>query len=355
MKKRTYFKTMCMVIILTGVLVISMNATAQTPKQMTPFEKKLYEAALKEGMVEWWDSLHLKEVTPFIKEFSSKYPGVKVEFAQYIATTREERYLAEYGAGRKTMDLTSLDQYQLFRDKNLLADISDIVKDVKYPTQFCARDFMGVSVEHAVLGTAYNTKLVSPKDVPKSYEDLFDPKWKGRKIAIDNEFKMFYYLNKIWGDKKTLDYVKMLGKQIPIFVKGTSATMTLLNAGEFPLATSMTLHGTIRDQEKGAPVEWAPISPSINKLSPWAVMREAPHPSAAKLFLRWFISPEGQKLIDDIRNKGNPMPGAPTRQAKTCEKMGIEIVSLAGWEVETAEGYAKLRDLYDDAIGFARK
>lgn len=98
-----------------------------------------------------------------------------------------------------------------------------------------------------------------------------------------------------------------------------------------------------------------PISPSINKLSPWAVMREAPHPNAAKLFLRWFISPEGQKLVDDLRNKGNPMPGAPTRQAKTCEKMGIEIVSLAGWEVETAEGYTRLRALYDNAIGFERK
>jgi hypothetical protein len=68
MRKRMYCKTMCWVIILTGVSVVSINATAHTIMQMTPLEKKLYEAGLKEGRFEWWDSFNLKESSAFTVE-----------------------------------------------------------------------------------------------------------------------------------------------------------------------------------------------------------------------------------------------------------------------------------------------
>ncbi len=354
MKKWAELKGICLVIILVGIVVVSMSASAQTTAQMTALEKKLYEAALKEGRFEWWDSLSLKEASAFIKEFSDKYPGVKVDFAEYIGSTREEKYLAEYSAGRKTMDLTSLDRYNLFNDKNLLLDLTDIIKDVNYPSQFCAKVLNGVSVEHVILGTSYNTKLVSPKDVPKSYEDLLDPKWKGNKISVNTEMKLFFYLQAIWGQEKTLNYMKKLGEQKLIFTKGSSATMTLLGTGEFPIAMSVNLHGTIREQEKGAPMDFVPLNPAIDKLSPWVVMREAPHPNAAKLFLRWCISPEGQQLVDKARKKGNPLPGLKTSQSKVIEKMGLKVTALAGWEVEAGE-LQELEILYSDALGFKRK
>lgn len=354
MKKRTYFGTVYLVIILTGLLVVSSNVTAQTTAQMTPLEKKLYEAGLKEGRFEWWDSLSLKEASAFIKEFSNKYPGIKVEFAEYIGSTREEKYLAEYSAGRKTMDLTSLDRYNLFREKNLLLELADIVKDVNYPSQFCAKDFTGVSVEHVILATSYNTKLVSPKDVPKSYGDLLDPKWKGKKISVNTEMKLFYYLSAIWGQDKTINYMKKLGQQDLIFTKGSSATMTLLGTGEFPIAMSVNLHGTLRDKGKGAPVDFVPLDPAIDKLSPWVIMREAPHPNAAKLFLRWCVSPEGQQVVDKVRNKGNPLPGFKTTQSKAIEKMGLKVTALAGWEVEAGD-LLDLEILYSDALGLKRK
>lgn len=354
MKKRMYGKAMCLVIILTGVLIVSINATAQTTTQMTALEKKLYEAALKEGKLEWWDSLKMVEAAGFMKGFSSKYPGVKVEYFEGTAEVREEKYLLEQSAGRRTMDLTSLDQYKLFKEKNLLVDISDIIKDIKYPMQFCAKDMMGTSVEHVILGTAYNTKLVSPKDVPKSYEDLLDPKWKGRKIAVEDQLKLFIYLTPIWGKEKTANYLKKMAEQNVIFSKNATQMSVLLSAGEYPITMSGNLHRILSMKLEGAPVEWAPISPAINKLSPWAVMREGPHPNAAKLFLRYCISPEGQQLVDKIRNKGNPLPGSQTSQSKAIEKMGLEIVSLPGWEIEPKE-MMELDVLYSDALGYKRK
>ncbi len=354
MKKRTYFETVCLVIILTGVLVVSINGTAQTPAKMTILEKNLYQAALKEGKLEWWDSLGLKESSAFIKEFINKYPGITVEYFEGAAEVREEKYLAEQSAGRRTMDLTSLDQYDLFKKKNLLLDISDIIKDVKYPIQFCDKDMMGASVEHSILGTAYNTKLVSPKDVPKSYEDLLNPKWKGRKIAVEDQLKLFIYLTPIWGKEKTVNYLKKLEEQKVIFGKNATNMMVLLNAGEYPILVSGNLHRTLTMKEQGASVDWAPIGPAIDKLSPWAVMREGTHHNAAKLFLRWVISPEGQQIVDKIRKKGNPLPEFQTSQSKAIEKMGLEVISFPGWGMEARE-LEELDALYSDALGLKKK
>lgn len=87
-------------------------------------------------------------------------------------------------------------------------------------------------------------------------------------------------------------------------------------------------------------------------MSTWAVLREAPHPNAAKLFLRWWMTPEGQLFTDKLRLKGNPMPGSQTSQSKTIEKMGVEIYSCPVWEVESIKG---LEELYGQAVGLKKK
>ncbi len=348
MKARAYFKTMCLVIILTGVLIVSMNATAQTPKQMTPLEKKLYEGALKEGELEWWDSLSLKESAEYIKEFNRLYPGIKVNFFEGSSDVRDEKYLAEFEAGRKMLDTTSVDQYKRFKEKGLIADISDIIKDTKFPLEYCSKDFLSASVEHALNGTAYNTKLVSPKDMPKSYEDLLDPKWKG-KICLEPRLKFFIYNTPIWGEAKTVNYLSRLREQKPIIARGNSHMLSLLAVGEFPIGMSTVLHLITGLKLKGAPVEWLPVNPTPDKLSAFVVMRYAPHPNAAKLFMRWLMTAEGQMCVDKVYLKGNPLPGSGTIQSKTVEKYGLEVIPVSVWEM--AQDFGRLEKIYCEAVG----
>lgn len=353
MRKGKYLEAICVMIMLMGIF-FSISAFAETASlaKGTALEKKLYQAALKEGRLEWWDSLSLKEVATFIKEFGGKYPGIKIDYFEATSDVREEKYLTEFAAGRKTMDVTTIDLYDKFKEKGLLLDIKDIIKDANYPTKLVTEDLRGVTLEHVLIGTAYNTKLVQPKDVPRSWEDLLNPRWKGKKIGVESRFKLFIYNTPNWGQERTVKYLNRLKEQNPVFSKGASNTNTLLGAGEFPIAVGVYLHGILRDQRKGATVDWAPISPIIDKLSPFIVVREAPHPNAAKLFLRWLMSPEGQHLVDKVRGKGNPLPGSNTVQSGVVERLGIDVFTVAAWEVESIKG---IEQLYGGAIGFKRK
>ncbi|MFC1815455.1 ABC transporter substrate-binding protein [Thermodesulfobacteriota bacterium] len=182
-------------------------------------------------------------------------------------------------------DLLQIEFYRKYKEEGLLADLSDIIKDIGFPKEFASKDFDAVAVEHTLRATSYNTKKVSHADVPRTWEDLLDPKWKG-KIALEINMGVFINLTNTWGEEKIIAYLEKLGKQNPIFTKGASFTMTLLGAGEFPLAVNILLHRIISNQVRGMPVDMVPISPIVDRFAPFVIIRNAPHPNVAKLYLR---------------------------------------------------------------------
>jgi iron(III) transport system substrate-binding protein len=353
--KKLYFTEMSLlVVVLTLVLIVItwIPASAQSSSAKTQLEEKLYQAALKEGELNWWGPLSLKEVSIYSKAFTSKYPGIKINYFEGTADSTSEKYLAEYRAGKATADTIDPEPLKPFRDQNLLMNIKDIVEDVNYPKQFCLKDFTGVTQDHTVAGAAYNTKLISPQEVPKSLEDLLDPKWKG-KIALEPRFKYFMYITEHFGEKWIVDYLQKLKQQNPIYSKGATKSMVLLGAGEFPIMVGIYVHTVRVAAAKGAPVDVLPISPvGHNAVSPICIPKSAPHPNASKLLIRWWLSPEGQKLNDEVRYKGNPMPGSGTGQAELLEKKGITVVSTSEW---TADNEDRMLKVYQKAIGFKKK
>lgn len=357
MKKGMFLGKICLVIILAGVLVVSICAHAQTPKPTAPssataLEKRLYQAALKEGQLNWWDQHSLKEATVWIKEFNNKYPGIKVEYFEGTEDVISEKYLAEYKAGRATADTVQPEPLRPFREQKLLLDLSDIIKDANYPLQFCLKELTGATFEFSLLAAAYNTKMVSPQEVPRSLEDLLNPKWKG-KINLESRLKFFLYTTEHYGEEWMINYLKKLREQKPTFSKGSTASMTLLSAGEFPIVVGVNLHRIVIMSNQGQPVGLVPISPiGYNPLNVTCIPKTAPHPNAAKLFIRWWMSPEGQALNDKIRFKGNPLPGSGTSQSKILEKYGIKVFTLTEWVNDNED---RLGKLYQDASGFAKK
>ncbi len=351
MRKMVFLAWMFLVIILFLAQFFTPYALAQASK-LTPLEEKLYQAALKEKELVWWDQHSLKEAGEVIKEFNKKYPGIKITYFEGTTDVTLEKFFAEYKAGRASVDLLTAGSHLPFKKENLLTDLSDIIKDVNYPLTFCTKDLSGTTVDFGVYGVAYNTGIVSPQNVPKSWEDLLDPKWNG-KINIEPRLKVFIFGTEHWGEKWIVDYLKKLRNQKPTFSKGVTQTMTLLTAGEFPIAVSIYLHRVNIMQGQGAPVAWAPINPAITGgTSPSLIPKTASHPNAAKLFLRWEISTEGQVFADKIRFKGNPMPGSGTSQSRIMEKLGIKIFSATDWAFENQE---RLETLYCDALGVKTK
>ena len=354
MKKHVFVGMVFFSIILTAVLVVSAWVNAQTQKSvsMTALEQKLYQAALKEGQFNWWDQHSLKEAAIWTGAFNARYPGIKVNYFEGTQGVVTQKYLTEYKAGRATADNVSPEPLAPFKEQKLLMDLSDIIKDTNYPLQFCLKDLTGVTEEITVNVNAYNTKLVSPQDLPRSYEDLLDPKWKG-KIGIEDRLKPFLRATEYYGEQWIVDYLKKLSKQEPIFVSGSTAVVNLLNTGEFPIAIGAQLHRVIIFAAQGQPVGLVPINPAVAAtVSPVCIPITAPHPNAAKLFIRWELTPEGQALYDKYKFAGNPLPGSGTNQSKFLEKHGVKVFSNTEW---LSDNESRLEKLYQEAIGYRKK
>jgi len=147
----------------------------------------------------------------------------------------------------------------------------------------------------------YNTRQVKKEEVPKTYEELLEPKWKEKKISIDNEaYGLLSGLIRAWGKEKAVSYFRKLAAQEPVPMRGNTNRVQLTMAGEYPLiiAYAPTIQ---RETSKGAPIDWVPLEPVAVQVNPVMLAAKAPHPNAAKLFMDFVLSKEGQKLLVGFR------------------------------------------------------
>jgi iron(III) transport system substrate-binding protein len=150
-------------------------------------------------------------------------------------------------------------------------------------------------VNSLVLG--WNTKLVRKEDVPRTYEDLLNPKWKGGLISLDSEaYGMLVGLERAWGRDKALAYFKNLAALDPVLKRGNTERVQLTVAGEYSLivAYNQTIE---RLTARGAPIDWIPLEPVVTQAVPVMLSAKAPHPNAAQLFIDFVLSKEGQEML----------------------------------------------------------
>ena len=141
---------------------------------------------------------------------------------------------------------------------------------------------------------AYNTKLLRPEDLPKSWEDLGDPKWKGN-MMVPSYADIWAYLSRELGEEKVSQIVQKIAANNPIY--GVYAQIqTRLGAGEFPLTAYFHSAGITQLKERGAPVEFINVAPIMVSSDLNSVVKGALHPNTAMLFAAFSVTPEGQEI-----------------------------------------------------------
>jgi hypothetical protein len=119
----------------------------------------------------------------------------------------------------------------------------------------------------------YNTNLVKPAEVPKTYEELLSARWKGNNISIDQEgYELLQGLVLSWGKEKAAGFLKKLAAQNPTPRRGNSLRVQLVVAGEYPLLITMASPVQLARRE-GAPIQWIPLEPVPGQLSRHCVGR----------------------------------------------------------------------------------
>jgi iron(III) transport system substrate-binding protein len=260
--------------------------------------QELVEGAKKEGRLVYWTTMTLSQSKQVVDAFEKIYPFIKVELFRtgggpmlnkILTEARANRYAWDVVTGRGELVLP------LMKRKFLASYRSPEAKKIPSDLKDKKGYWTGYYVNPYALG--YNTGLVKKGDVPKTYQDLLDPKWKGGKISIDNEaYGLLHGLMGAWGKEKTMSYFKKLAAQEPVLIRGNTHRVQLVMAGEYPLiiAYAPTIQ---RATSMGAPINWVPLEPVVIQVNPAMLSAHAPNPNAAKLFIDFILSGEGQRRL----------------------------------------------------------
>jgi iron(III) transport system substrate-binding protein len=154
------------------------------------------------------------------------------------------------------------------------------------------------SFEVTPIVLAFNTKLVPQDEAPRTYQDLLQPKWKGKMNLGSDEYAWYSVMLDGMGKAKGLEYMKALAKQ-QLHIPGSSSIMRvqLMLAGESAIVIAARGRRATEYKEKGAPIDYRLLDPYPAEPNALALMRRSSHPHAAILFIDWILSEEGQSLM----------------------------------------------------------
>jgi ABC-type Fe3+ transport system substrate-binding protein len=320
-----------------GVLALGLGvARAETVADVATLtgpdrEKTLIEGAKKEGKLVLYSAMiEDQALRPIAAAFRAKYPFIDMTF--WRADTRDliNKTLAE-ARGRATVGdlvegggvsqaLVRAGVLQPF--KTPATAIYD--KDMVDPKGYWA------ATRVSYFGLAYNPNLVPAAEVPKTYEDLLDPKWKGKMcwsstVETGGALMQITFLRMIWGEQKAEDYLEKLSTQK--IINHTTSPREVVNKvmqGECPIALTIFLHHPLISALRGATVAAQPIEPVINNASVITLVKGTKHPHAAMLFIDFILSKEAQEVL----KKADYLPAHPdVEPQKTLESI---VPSRAG-------------------------
>src|SRR6266699_1010739 len=260
--------------------------------------RKLIAAAQKEGSLTLYTSFAEKDLPPLILAFKRKY-GIKVSVWRAGSEKVLQRTLAEAAARRYEVDAihsSALEMETLHREKILQPVASpysaELIAGALRPHREWVATYLSVWVQ------VYNTKLVKKEDLPRTFQDLLDPKWKG-KLGIEANVPEWYSTVVLhMGEEKGVRFFRDLVGRNGISVRtGHSLLNNMVVAGEVPLALTVYNFMAEAAKRRGAAIGWFVLEPAVARMSGIGIARRAPHPNAALLFYDFMLSTEAQELL----------------------------------------------------------
>jgi iron(III) transport system substrate-binding protein len=257
----------------------------------------LMDGAKREGELVYYASMNLSEANAVIGAFEKRYPFIKVKLYRTGSEKLLTRVLTEARAKKSLADVIQTVEFSMhiFRRSGILARYLPQANAL-YPKEF-KEDGYWTTVYYNAYVTGYNTKLVAPRALPKNYEDLLDPKWKDKLMMEGTKADWFAGMLQIMGQERGLDYMRALARQQPSPREGHELLAQLVAAGEGLFDINIPAASVERMKERGAPIDWSALGPVPSIMVGAGISDQAAHPNAAKLFLEFVLSLDGQKLM----------------------------------------------------------
>jgi ABC-type Fe3+ transport system substrate-binding protein len=259
----------------------------------------LYDKAKTEGPVVLyvggptapWDSV--------AKDFSARYPGVKLSVTGGFSNVLDKKIDAQLAAGKLEVDIAmfqTLQDFARWKQRGALLEFKPQGFE-KIDPSFKDPNGAYVAIQINAHTYAYNPTLVKPEDVPRSALDFLNPRFKGKVVSCypaDDDATLYDFYSIV--QKYGWSYMDRYMANQPNFIQGHLGVVRSIASGE-NLVTFDTI-ATISMDQKNLGLAQAVAFPESDPLPIWpftaAIFKSAPHPDAAKLFLSWYLSPEVQ-------------------------------------------------------------
>jgi len=267
-------------------------------------ERILFDGAKREGKLVWYTTLAADQNKTIAAAFEKKYPGVSIETFRTGSSALAQRLLTEAKARRHIADAIETTPPGLitFRDNQLLVPytsphLAAFPEDAK---ERASKNLVyWTTARESYVGFSYNTRYLKAADVPKNFDGLLRPALKDNMgiAGEDTGARIIGAMIRAKGD----GFVRKLREQnLRIHMMAGSALTQLVAAGEIYASPSQFYSATHVAAKRGAPVAWVPMDLVVTSAGGVAVYQNAPRPHGALLFADFLLSPEGQKLYEDL-------------------------------------------------------
>jgi iron(III) transport system substrate-binding protein len=308
---------------------------------------KVVKAAEDEGTVNFYTAFNENVVAQITDGFSKAFPKIKVVANRKTSSLLLQQFEGEQRGGVPGADVLTTSSPSQIKDgcsKGTFAKVADDITaddENKWPKD----SFDGCA---AITSTAFyqiwwNTEKLSENDRPKSWEDLLDPKFAGKKMIINSPAitNSYVWMMTVAKDKFGDDFLKKLGQQEPVWGESSEQAEQRVAAGEALVSLGGTKDGGQALIDKGLPLNGFIPDPCMGTERTAGVVANAPHPNAARVFMNWLMTPEGQAVaakgvasaLKDVPGT-EPMPSCfvhedPSRSTPNSEN-GLAIRELLG-------------------------
>ena len=255
------------------------------------------EAAKKEGKVVVYAAVPPQTMKVINDPFEKKY-GIRVEYWRASTTGILERALNEWRVGKPGFDVVEGNKGpQIILKNEGVFEKYVPPSSAKFPRQFLEADGVLTPWRFNPISLLINTELVKKEELPKGLPDLLLPKWKG-KIAIPDPARhtttaqFLADLDKYEGIKWR-DFAKALALQQPLLVESFAPIVNTVVRGEAALGVTYLKYV---GQYKG-PIDYLRLNKYLADTNYLGVGKKAANPNAARLYVEYICSPEGQKAM----------------------------------------------------------
>lgn len=287
-----------------AALLLAAPAAAQSPTvaELAAYKgpdrlQRLIEGAKKEGTLTIYSSATVEDMNALTTAFEKKY-GVKAVLWRASSENIVQRAVVENRGKRYDVDIfetNGSEMEALHREKLLQPVDSPRLVDLLPRAVNAHKEWVGTRLQ--IIAAGYNTNLVKQEELPKSYADLLNPKWKGRLGIEAEDADWFATVVNAMGEEKGLElFKKIISTNGASVRKGHTLLANLVASGEIPFSMTVYVYKVAQYKNNGAPVNWMVIPPAVARVNGIGLARQSQHPHAALLFYDFMLT-DGQEIL----------------------------------------------------------